>query len=207
MEKRARLAAVRAHDMNQPSPGRKLVHLRQVVCSAYSRDDGLLEVVGELRDTSPDGTDLILKTIAPGGSLHDMRIVMTVDSELVIQTVSAHMAATPASYCKAVEDAYAALSGLAIGPGFRQRVKERVGGAKGCTHLTELLGPMATTAFQARSAVQRATPAWRERFEGDAPVPRPPILDTCHTYRLDGEVATMLWPEHRRAGWADRKKD
>lgn len=193
--------------MNPPSAKRKPVHVRQVVCSAYTRDDGLLEVVGELLDISPDGTDLILKSIPPGGSLHDMRIVMTVDSDLVIQTVSAQMAETPTTYCRAVEAAYAALSGLAIGPGFRQRLKERVGGARGCTHLTELLGPMATTAFQARSAVQRATPAWRERFTGDGPVPRPPILDTCHTYRHDGEVATQLWPEHRRVGWDDNKKD
>ena len=40
------------------------------------------------------------------------------------------------------------LVGLRIKSGWTQKVKELLGGVEGCTHLVELLGPVATTAFQ-----------------------------------------------------------
>ena len=39
----------------------------------------------------------------------------------------------------------AALTGIRIGPGWRRQVQERVGGVRGCIHITELLWPLATT--------------------------------------------------------------
>lgn len=76
---------------------------------------------------------------------------------------------------------------------------ERLGGARGCTHLTELLGPLATTAMQTIMSMQRETTPWHARLEGDAPIPRPWVLGTCHAYRLDGEAAKVIWPIDRRA--------
>ena len=40
------------------------------------------------------------------------------------------------------------LIGIKIGPGWKRRVQERIGGPSGCTHITELTGPLATTAYQ-----------------------------------------------------------
>ncbi|WP_429259507.1 DUF2889 domain-containing protein [Paraburkholderia sp. GAS334] len=154
---------------------------------------------GEVRDITPDGTDLLFKTVPGGAAIHDIRVVMTLDRGLVVQSVTARMLETPTRYCPEIERAYSALTGLQVGPGWRQQVKAHVGGVRGCTHVTELiLGPMATTAMQARFAIQRAQPEWRERFDGDAPLPRPAMLDTCHSYRSDGDAAKIFWPEHRR---------
>ena len=185
--------------MNPTAPARTLLHTRHIVCHAYERADGLIDVEGELRDITPDGTDLLFRVAPPGAAIHDMRVVMTVDRSLVVHRVTTQMLETPTRYCPQIEHAYRALAGLQIGPGWRQQVKARVGGVHGCTHVTELiLGPMATTAMQARFAIQRAQPEWRGRFEGDTPLPRPAMLDTCYSYRGDGDAAKIFWPEHRR---------
>lgn len=156
-----------------------------------------------MQDITPTGTDLILKTIPANARLHDMAIVMTVDSDLVIRAISARMQASPTAYCAEITAAYAALAGLRIGPGFRKQVIARVGGIRGCTHLTELLGPMATTAMQASFAIERASAQWRGRLEGDAPLPRPDFIDSCHTHRADGDAVKVYWPHARRATSAD----
>ena len=51
-------------------------------------------------------------------------------------------------HCDAIVPAYRKLVGLAIRPGYHQRVKELLGGVRGCTHITELAGSLATAAFQ-----------------------------------------------------------
>jgi hypothetical protein len=184
--------------MNPATPERKLIHTRHVECRAYLREDGLVEVEGEMRDVSPDGTDLFFKQVAADGLIHRMRIVMTVGSDMVIRAVAAKTIDAPTPYCPAIESAYAALAGLEIGVGFTLGLKSRVGGIKGCTHLTELLAPMATTAFQAFFAMQRSDPARWKRLRGDGPLPRPRVADTCHAYRMDGEALAIFWPKHRR---------
>lgn len=42
-----------------------------------------------------------------------------------------------------------------IGPGWNNRVKELLGKTKGCTHITEMLAQLATTAFQSMYSHRR----------------------------------------------------
>ncbi|MNH30060.1 hypothetical protein D3C79_903300 [compost metagenome] len=93
----------------------------------------------------------------------------------------------PTPFCSEVNGAYARLAGLKIGPGFKKRVAGVVGGVSGCTHLTELLGPIATTAFQ---TVGQAVMA--EKTQGDEITPRQWVIDGCHAYRAGGEIARGL---------------
>lgn len=180
------------------SQTRTLLHTRHVTCTAYLREDGLLDVEGELRDITPDGTDLLFRVAPANGDIHHMHITMTLDRELVIQQVTARTHAGPTPYCAQIESAYAALAGLRVGPGFMPKVKGRVGGASGCTHLTELFGPMATTAYQAHFALIRKHDHLRQRLASGRPLPRPSLVNSCHTYRLDGEAIKVIWPEDRR---------
>ena len=175
--------------MNPTAVARKLLHTRHVACHAYQRSDGLIDIEGEVRDITPDGTDLFFKILPAGTPIHDMRIVMTVNQNLVIQSISARMHANPTPYCPEIESAYAALIGLQIGAGWRKQLKARVGGRHGCTHLTELiLGTMATTAMQAHFAIERASPDWYARLKEDVT-----LVDSCHSYRREGKAATILW--------------
>ncbi|MCY1396998.1 hypothetical protein D9M71_119860 [compost metagenome] len=135
-------------DETLTQPSRQMLHTRNVCCTGYLRSDGLFDIEGRLVDTKGIDTQMPYGVIEAGGVLHQMVICMTVDSRLQIHQVEASSEVTPTLFCTQVSDAYASLKGLLIGPGFKQQVAERVGGIQGCTHLTELLGPMAATAIQ-----------------------------------------------------------
>jgi len=181
------------------APSRRLLHTRTVVCEGYARSDGLYDIEARMQDISPDGTDLLFKHLAPGEAIHSMRITMTIDRDLVIRDIVAHTDAAPSAPCLDVAPFYAALKGIAIGRGFRHKVQALVGGTKGCTHLTELLGPLATTAMQTIFALRREAGTYRRALEsGEGAMPRPFVVDTCHAYRADGEAVKIIWPEHRR---------
>jgi hypothetical protein len=125
-------------------------------------------------------------------------VSVTVDMDLVIRDITARMLAGPSDVCPEIEPAYGALKGVALRAGFRQAVKARVGGVKGCTHITDLLGPMATTAVQSRFSLDRAERNGRLPAEDGGPMPRPALVGTCHTYRIDSPAVAVLWPPHRR---------
>ena len=87
-----------------------------------------------------------------------MWLRLTLDDELTVITVEAATVAGPFAVCPAITPAFAKLEGLRIGPGWRRAVQARLGGVQGCTHLVELLGPLATTAYQ-------TIHAWRARHQ------------------------------------------
>jgi len=129
---------------------RVLQHTREVNCIGYKREDGLLDIEGYLVDTKPypfpnkDRGGVIY----PNEPLHEIFARITVDFELNIIDAEASLEQTPYNYCKQATNTFKDLIGLKIGPGWRQNIRLKIGGSKGCTHLAELLGPMATTAFQ-----------------------------------------------------------
>jgi len=55
---------------------------------------------------------------------------------------------SPFEMCPNITPNYKALIGIQMGPGWRKAIRMKVGGVQGCTHLTELLFPMATVAMQ-----------------------------------------------------------
>ena len=168
---------------------RRLLHVRQVECKGFLRGDGGFEVEGRLLDLTPEGTTIVAKEVAPGTAIHDMRLSLELDADLVITAVRVATPATPSVECPQAAAAYAALCGLQVGPGFNRAAKERVGGARGCTHLTELLGRMATTAMQTFYAHRRATRG--------APAAVARMADSCHAYRVGGAALRRLEAIHQ----------
>jgi hypothetical protein len=70
-----------------------------------------------------------------------MWLRITVDRTLTIVDAAAAMDAMPyVSMCDDIVPAYRKLVGLAIRPGYNQRVLELFGGIRGCTHITEMAG-------------------------------------------------------------------
>lgn len=187
--------------MNQTTqaiPDRTLVHTRQITCDAYTRSDGLYEIEGRMVDTKTHAAVMCFKTIESGTPFHDMIIVMTVDRELVIRDIEARTQAAPTPYCTEINANYRKLVGVRIGPGFKAEVKARVGGVKGCTHLTDLLGPMATTAVQASLADTQTQARVNVLTASAKLLPKPWVVGTCHTYRMEGDAVKVIWPEGRR---------
>ncbi|MEJ1369101.1 MAG: DUF2889 domain-containing protein, partial [Candidatus Sedimenticola sp. (ex Thyasira tokunagai)] len=73
--------------------------------------------------------------------------------------------------------------------GWMREVRARVGRTLGCTHLVELLGPLATTAYQTMHWEQEK----RDRSqEGRS---KPKVINTCHAMADDGPIVERQWPE------------
>mgnify|MGYP003347084041 CR=1 FL=1 len=84
--------------------------------------------------------------------VHDMSIRLTLDHKFTIVDVEAVTDKSPYQICGNVAPDFKKLIGLRIGGGFHREVRARLGGVHGCTHIVELLGPVATTAFQTVSS-------------------------------------------------------
>lgn len=170
-------------------PVRKLIHTRQVTCKGYARDDGLFEVEGHLADVR--GVDCLSRRrevlVRAGDTLHGMRLRITVDQSMRIVEAGAVTEHSPHGECRAVGDAYAGLKGLIIGPGFLAAAKERFRGIRGCTHLTELIGPVATTAIQTAISVREQL-AGLELAPDEAKGSHLSLVDSCHAWRRGGEA-------------------
>lgn len=80
-------------------------------------------------------------------------------------------------------------------PGFTRKVRECLGGVHGCTHLVELLGPMATTAFQTIYPILVREKAESGEKDSSGDKRRPGLLNSCHAYASDGEIVKRHWPE------------
>lgn len=184
--------------LNQAT-GRRLLHKRQVTCSGYLRDDGLIDVEGHLLDIKTDDVEDVYRTIHAGEPFHRMHVVLTVDSDFVIQQARAITRAGPTPACRGAAAAYAELVGLKVGPGFNKLAAERLGRGNGCTHLTELLGPMATTLYQTTIPLQVAAQRQRVLADPHYEPARPFVIGTCHAYSEGGEAAQIL--ENRWRQW------
>ena len=146
---------------------REPIHHRQIACRGYRRADGLWDIEGHLTDVkSYPFSNAWRGEIAPGEAIHDMWLRLTLDDDLTVIEVEAATVAGPFAVCAAITPAFAKLAGLKIGPGWRGEVQRRLGGVHGCTHLVELLAPLATTAYQ-------TIHVWRAKHE-PTPGNRPP---------------------------------
>jgi hypothetical protein len=177
---------------SSPHPARRLAHTRQIVCSGYVRNDGLFDIEASLQDTKADDANLLFKTVPAGGPIHAMRLVVTIDTQFVIHAIKARTEVAPTPYCAEINAAYNALVGISLTAGFMKEVKSRVGGTLGCTHLTELLGPIATTAFQTIMGMRNLVAKESELVHKDDRPDGQPMLDTCHAWRRGGEVAAIV---------------
>ena len=81
-----------------------------------------------------------------------------------------------------------------MGPGWRKSIRQKVGGVLGCTHLTELLFPMATVAMQTIWPLQSKI----QKKEGEKLTPdkAPKILNTCHAWDTSSPVVKENVPKY-----------
>jgi hypothetical protein len=175
---------------------RTLLHTRWIECRGYLRDDGLYDIEGRLQDLTNAATELPFHLVPPSGHIHDMHLVMTIDSDMLIRRIEARMPTGASPFCPDAVSAYRELAGLRIEPGFIKAVKAIVGGASGCTHMTELLERMAKTAMQTLFSTYRHQASERAaKGEARRPAVRPWVIGTCHAYREAGEAVRLLWPD------------
>lgn len=172
-----------------PSAQRRPLHRRALDVQVFARDDGLFDVEARLTDTKSHDVPLAGGLRAAGEPIHDMRLDLTVDAALTITAASSVTRWMPyPGACDEHGDAYARLVGLNLMKGFRQAVHERLGGTRGCTHLTELCQVLPTAVIQAMAGSVIDT------REGDAGGNPPFQLDRCHALRRDGATVAQFYP-------------
>ena len=175
--------------LSDPAP-REPIHTRRIECRGYRREDGLWDIEGEVHDSKTYGFDNSDRgRVEAGEPVHHMWLRLTVDDELNIHRAEAASDAFPFAICPDITPNFARLEGLRIMPGWTREVRRRLGGVHGCTHLVELLGPVATTAYQT------IFPSKERKERADPNRKKPGHLDTCHALASDGPVVKSHWPE------------
>jgi hypothetical protein len=165
--------------------------LRRIECRGYRRSDGLWDIEGHLVDTR--ATEIAHSwqgQIAAGEPIHDMWVRLTIDDAMKVHDAEAVIERSPYPPCTQAAPSLAAIKGHSIAPGWSMLVKKLLGGVKSCTHLMELLMPIATTAYQTMAPYRRA----REQAAGP-PTARPGKIDSCYSYSREREVVARFWPE------------
>jgi hypothetical protein len=169
-----------------------LKHTRAIRIEAFARDDGLWDIDAHITDVKTRDTQLASGMRAAGAPVHDLLLRLTIDTKLTVVNAEAVSDAVPyPAYCDTIGSTYKKLVGLNLFNGFRNGVKERLGGIKGCTHLTELAHVLPTAAIQAFAGEVLDT---RDGAEGNRQSHKPFQLDRCHALRTDGAAVAQYYP-------------
>jgi hypothetical protein len=177
--------------LSPPAP-REHRHTRQIECRGYRREDGLWDIEGHLTDIKSYAFDNAFRgRVEAGVPVHDMWVRLTVDAGLKVHAAEAETVAGPYRICPQAAPAVEQLAGLTIGPGWRGKVRQRIGGTNGCTHIVEMLQPLATVAFQTVFADRRK---WSDETKQPDKSEKPPHIDSCYALRSDGEAVREHYP-------------
>jgi hypothetical protein len=173
---------------------RQLKHHRSIDVQIFARGNGLWEVDARITDVRPTETRLVHRVLPAGAPIHDMLLRLVVDERFNVLEAGAQTFSMPyPGQCDDYGDAYGRLVGMNLLKGFRQTVKESLGGVKGCTHITELAQVLPTAVVQAFAGEVIDT-----RGEA-ADSSRPFQIDRCHALRSDGPTVMNYYPRWYRA--------
>ena len=177
--------------MPLPEPAaRRHLHTRTIRCEGYEREDGLVDIEAQIIDQKTYAVNEPIRGHRPiGAHVHDMQVRLTLDAEMTVRAIAVCTNHAPYDVCPSVAPGYQKLVGAKIGAGWRKAVAEAVGRTRGCTHITELLMPMATVAFQTMGS-------WKA--EPDTSGARPHFIDGCKAWAADGPVVQKLYPMYYR---------
>ncbi|PCJ24365.1 MAG: hypothetical protein COA96_09585 [SAR86 cluster bacterium] len=170
------------------SAPRKHVHTRAIEYRGYERDDGMWDIEAHMTDVKTYTFKNNWRgEVKIGEPLHEMLLRVTIDNDFTIRDVIAVTDSSPFQMCPDITPVYKNLVGIKMGLGWRKAIRMKVGGVEGCTHLTELLFPMATVAMQTIWPLMR-----NKKNKSDSDIDktekRPMVLDTCHAWASDSPV-------------------
>ncbi|PCH63112.1 MAG: hypothetical protein COC19_01675 [SAR86 cluster bacterium] len=177
------------------SVARKHIHTRAIDYRGYQREDGLWDIEAHMTDKKTyDFKNNWRGAISAGEPLHEMLLRVTIDNSFVIQDIIAVTDHSPFKMCPDITPNYKDLIGIQMGRGWRKAIRSKVGGTAGCTHLTELLFPMATAAMQTIWPMLK-----HQQNKADSDISsdnkRPFIIDTCHAWASDSPEVKVNAPK------------
>lgn len=132
-----------------PEPGGALpiLHDREYRVRAFRISADRIVIQGAVRDQKPPG--LYIQADRDPLTIHHMQVSLEISfPQLEILDVKIGFEMHPRSECPSIAADYGKLIGLSIARGFTHKVRELLGGPRGCTHTTALLQAMAPVAMQ-----------------------------------------------------------
>lgn len=168
------------------------VHERKLEIRTYPLEDNRVIVEGWLRDERLlpgyhwDGRP------RPPNLVHFMGVRLLLgDWPLTIHGAEAEMPTVPHELCPTVADSIKKLVGLSITSGYSNQVRRRLGGVKGCSHLTHLvlaMGPAVLHGFWAQQTRQPLpVPGSFEEVPG-----LPYLINSCRLWKEDGPLLKQI---------------
>jgi Protein of unknown function (DUF2889) len=109
-----------------------------------------------------------------------------------VHEIDSYTDSAPYTRCPEAGQSLQALVGLRMAEGWTRDVRQRLAGARGCTHLREILSPLATAAYQALGLIYAKAPDLLK----DNGEPRK--IDSCYAYAAEGELVLKRWPRFHR---------
>ena len=173
------------------------LHTRKIHLNGFLRDDDLFDIEAELIDQKhydvPNHDRGMIKKFEP---IHKMKITLTLDMMLIIKEAKAITIFSPFDVCKQANQSFQNLVGLKIKTGWKKDVDKIIGKTKGCTHIRELLIPMATTAFQTILGYKSKSSRKNSHFDKKSKTldKKPRLLGSCYAFDPESDVVKRLWP-------------
>ena len=174
------------------------IHTRNIHVATYASKDKTIVVEGQLKDNRLiDSYRSGGKVITPG-VVHNMIIRLKVRGpELIIEDIDVEMSKVPNQACLETRRSLEPIKGMSIVSGFTAKVKELVGGKKGCAHLLALLMAMAPAAVQGAWSAATRIPNESQAFESYS-LKR--LKNTCYVWRSDGPA----YKKYKESGYVLR---
>ena len=167
---------------------RERLHRRGVSYEGFRRDDGLFDIEAHITDHKDRDYKLAMGTRSKDIPVHNMWARVTIDRRFEVIDIEAVTDEMPyPGQCNRIGPGYKKLIGSNLLKGFRKSIADNLGGAKGCTHLSELLGYLPTAAVQTFAGIKN---------EADSVDGRKPFqLDSCHALATNTETVRVYYPK------------
>lgn len=167
---------------------RERLHTRRVSYEGYRRTDGLFDIEAHITDSKERDYKLAMGTRSKDIPVHNMWARVTIDRRFEVVDIEAVTDDMPyPGQCDRIGPEYKKLIGSNLLKGFRKAIAEKMGGVKGCTHLSELLGYLPTAAVQTFAGIRSETDSHDGR--------KPFQLDSCHALATTTETVRMYYPK------------
>ena len=167
---------------------RERLHLRRVSYEGFRRADGLFDIETHITDHKDRDYKLAMGTRSKDIPVHNMWARVTIDRRFEVVDIEAVTDEMPyPGECNRIGPEYKKLIGSNLLKGFRKSIAENMGGVKGCTHLSELLGYLPTAAVQTFAGIKNEA----DSVDGK----RPFQLDSCHALATNTETVRVYYPK------------